>query len=217
MPECMFNIKIDDRECNEVLLGILKKEKNTTIHICRLPVGDYQVDECLLVERKTITDLSVSIKDGRLFQQAGKLSSVPIQSMIILEGTSDMIKSFGLTREAIQGALVSLSLLYKIPLLRSKTPEETARLILYAARQIQSYGSKQIYPRPFPYARGLKDKYKRQIHVLQGLPGVGPARARLLLDKFGTLKAIFNAPVKELEEIPGIGRNTARQINRIID
>jgi len=63
----------------------------------------------------------------------------------------------------------------------------------------------------------LKDKYKRQIHVLQGLPGVGPARARLLLDKFGTLKAIFNAPVNEVEQLPGIGRNTARQINRIID
>ncbi len=52
---------------------------------------------------------------------------------------------------------------------------------------------------------------------MQGLPGVGPARASLLLDNFGTLKAIFNAPVKELEQIPGIGKNTAKQINRIIE
>lgn len=145
----MFTIKIDDRECNEILLGVLKKEKDTTIHFCRLPAGDYQVDECLLVERKTITDLSASIKDGRLFQQAGKLASVPMQSMIILEGTSSMIQSFGLTREAIQGALVTLSLIYKIPLLRSKNPEETARLILYAARQVQSYGCKQNIPGTF--------------------------------------------------------------------
>ena len=146
-----------------------------------------------------------------MFQQAGKLASVPMQSMIILEGTSSMVQSFGLTREAIQGALVSLSLVFKIPLLRSRNPEETARLILYAARQVQSHGCKQLYPRTFPYARRLKDKYKRQIHVLQGLPGIGPARASLLLDKFGTLKAIFNSPVHELEQIPGIGRNTARQ------
>ena len=213
----MFTIKIDDRECNEILLGVLRKEKDTSIDICRLPAGDYQIDEYLLVERKTIADLSASIKDGRLFKQAGKLASVPMQSMIILEGTSSMIQSFGLTREAIQGALVTLSLVYKIPLLRSRNPEETARLILYAARQVQSYGCKQIYPRPFPYARRLKDKYKRQIHVLQGLPGIGPARACLLLDKFGTLKTIFNAPVNELEQIPGIGKNTARQITRIIE
>lgn len=50
----MFNIKIDNRECNEILLGVLKKEKDTTIHFCRLPAGDYQVDDYLLVERKTI-------------------------------------------------------------------------------------------------------------------------------------------------------------------
>lgn len=142
---------------------------------------------------------------------------MPMQSIIILEGTANMIQSFGLTREAIQGALVTLSLVYKIPLLRSKNPEETARLIIYAARQVQSYGCKQIYPRSFPYSRRLKDKYKRQIHVLQGLPGIGPTRARLLLDKFGTLKTIFNAPVNELEQIPGIGKNTAKQINRIIE
>lgn len=213
----MFTIKIDNRECNEILLGALKKEKDATIHFCRLPAGDYQVGEYLLVERKTITDLSASIKDGRLFNQAGKLASMPMQSMIIVEGTASMVQSFGLTREAIQGALVSLSLIFKIPLLRSRNPEETARLILYAARQVQSYGCKQLYPRPFPYSRKLKDKYKRQIHVLQGLPGIGPARASLLLDKFGTLKAIFNAPVKELEQIPGIGKNTAGQINRIIE
>jgi len=32
----MFTIKIDDRECNEILLEVLKKEKDITIHICRL-------------------------------------------------------------------------------------------------------------------------------------------------------------------------------------
>lgn len=217
ITKCMFTIKIDNRESNEILLGVLRKEKDVTIHICRLPAGDYQIGDDLLVERKTITDFSASIKDGRLFNQAGKLASVPMQSMIILEGTSSMVSSFGLAREAIQGALVTLSLVYKIPLLRSKNPEETARLILYAARQVQSFGCKQLYPRPFPYSRKLKDKYKRQIHVLQGLPGVGPARASLLLDKFGTLKAIFDAPVKDFEQIPGIGKYTARQINRIIE
>ncbi|MDP3467901.1 MAG: ERCC4 domain-containing protein [Daejeonella sp.] len=213
----MFIVKIDNRESNEILLEVLRKDKGTTIHFSSLPAGDYQVGDYLLVERKTITDLSASIKDGRLFNQAGKLASVSMQSMIILEGTASMVQSFGLTREAIQGALVSLSLIFKIPLLRSRNPEETARLILYAARQVQSYGCKQLYPRPFPYSRKLKDKYKRQIHVLQGLPGVGTARASLLLNKFGTLKAIFNAPVKELEQIPGIGKNTAKQINRTIE
>ncbi len=122
----MFTIKIDNRECNEILLGVLKKEKDITIHFCRLQAGDYQVDEYLLVERKTITDLSVSIKDGRLFQQAGKLSSAPMQSIIILEGTSSMIQSFGLTREAIQGAWLPFHYYtkyhYSVPKILKKLP-----------------------------------------------------------------------------------------------
>jgi ERCC4-type nuclease len=210
-------IKIDDRECNEILLATLRQEKDAIIKFCRLPVGDYQVENHLLVERKTISDLTVSIKDGRWFQQALKLSSLPIQSIVILEGTSMEYRSVGMKREAIQGALITLSLLFKIPLLRSKTPEETARLIMYAARQIAFFGCHTGNIRHPPSSRPLKNKYKRKLHVLQGLPGIGPGRAKLLLDKFGTIKGIINALPEEWEEIPGIGKTISRKINQVLD
>ncbi|MEX2592864.1 MAG: ERCC4 domain-containing protein [Anditalea sp.] len=210
-------IKVDDRECNENLLSALRQEKDTIIRICRLPVGDYQVEDLLLVERKTIRDLFVSIKDGRWFRQAIKLSTLPLQSMVILEGTSVDYQSLGMKREAVQGALVTLSLLFKIPLIRSRTPEETAKLILYAARQIQSFGCHPGPVRHLPFSRRMKDKRKRQIHVLQGLPGIGPVRARLLLEKFGTLKAVFDALTDEWETLPGIGKNTIRQIKQVME
>lgn len=210
-------IKIDDRESNGSLLSALRQEKNTIIQICRLPVGDYQVEELLLIERKTIPDLFFSIIDGRLFRQALKLSKLPMQSMVILEGTSVDYQSLGMKREAVQGALITLSLLFKIPLIRSRTPEETAKLILYAARQIQSFGCHSGIVRHHPFSRRMKDKHKSQMHVLQGLPGIGPARARLLLEKFGTLKAVFDALTNESETIPGIGKNTIRQIKQVME
>lgn len=210
-------IKVDDRERNENLLAALGREKDAIIKICRLPLGDYQVEDHLLIERKTINDLTVSIMDGRWFQQAVKLSSLPMQSLVTLEGTSIDYNSIGMKREAIQGALITLSLLFKIPLLRSKTPEETAKLIMYSARQIQYFGYNPGPVRHFPFSRRRKDKYKRQIHVLQGLPGIGPVRARLLLDKFGSLKAIFNALPNEWETIPGIGKSTISQIEWVME
>lgn len=47
---------------------------------------------------------------------------------------------------------------------------------------------------------------------LMRLPGIGPATARLLWDKFGSLQAMAGAGEDELVEIPGIGRAKARMI-----
>lgn len=210
-------IKVDDRECNEKLLSTLRQEKDFTLQICRLPIGDYQVDDILLVERKAVRDMIASIKDGRWFRQAIKLSTLSIQSMVILEGTSVDYQSTGIKREAIQGALISLSLLFRIPLIRSRTPEETAKLILYAAKQIQSFGCHSGPIRYSPASRRMKDNYKRQIHVLQGFPGIGPVRARLLLKKFGSLKATFDAFFEDGLSVPGIGQKTIRQIRQVMD
>jgi ERCC4-type nuclease len=134
-----------------------------------------------------------------------------------LEGGSCHFEAVGFKREAVQGALVSLSLIYKIPLLRSKTPEETARLMMYASRQIKSKECQQVYVRPYPYSRRLNGKFKRQIHVLQGLPGIGPKRAKLLLNKFGDIKEHFQCLTPGLGETLGIGKKIAKQINRIIE
>ena len=43
-----------------------------------------------------------------------------------------------MTREAIQGALINVSLILGIPVLRSRDAEESARIMLYAGRQLCS-------------------------------------------------------------------------------
>lgn len=212
-----MNIKVDHRESNENLLSTLRQEKNIHLEICRLSLGDYQVEDFLLVERKTIHDLYVSIVDGRWFRQAKQLSSHPIQPMLILEGTSTKFHSMGMKREAVQGALISLSLMFKIPLIRSRSPQETAKLILYAAKQIRSIGSHPGPVRHFPFSHHKKDKDKRQIHVLQGFPGIGPTRARLLLERYGSLKEVFSALTDKKEVIPGIGHKTITNIRQVME
>jgi ERCC4-type nuclease len=212
-----MNIKIDHRESNGNLLSALRQEKNIQLEICQLAVGNYQVDDLLLVERKTIPDLYVSIKDGRWFRQAKQLSSHPIQPMIILEGSSASFQTVGMKREAVQGALISLSLIFKIPLIRSRSPQETAKLILYAARQLLSFGCHSRTVRHLPFSPHKKNNYKRQIHVLQGFPGIGPTRARLLMERYGTLKEVLSALTNGPEEIPGIGQKTIQNLIQVIE
>ena len=132
----------------------------------------------------------------------------PMKPAMIIEGTTKDLTSSKMSRESMQGALISLSLFWGIPVLRSMSAEETAHLMVYAGRQmdwIAKGGIKRSGCRP-------KTKRKRQLYILQGLPGVGPERAETLLNHFGSVAAVTQAAAEELAALDGIGPKTAQTI-----
>jgi DNA excision repair protein ERCC-4 len=203
-----INIIADDRECKSEVIKSLLQIEDVKVCIYRLSMGDYQIDTRLIVERKTLKDFAVSIIDGRLFKQMLCLANSKSEGVLILEGTvSDMVE-IGMTREAMQGALITVSLILGIPILRSKDPSETAKLMVYIGRQIESMamgGVQRHGYRP-------KNKRKRQLFILQGLPGIGPGRAGRLLDRFGSVEAAISASSSELQSVDGIGKRIADKI-----
>ena len=48
--------------------------------------------------------------------------------------------------------------------------------------------------------------------LLDGIPGLGPARRKALLAHFGSLRRLRAAPVDEIAAVPGIGRQTAQAV-----
>lgn len=206
----MIKITVDDRERNDHLLTTLQQAA-TEISIKRLAVGDYLLDN-LIVERKSFADFSASITDGRLFRQASCLASASVQPLLIVEGTDEDWGKTGISLEALNGALISVVLIFKIPVLFSSSPEETAKMILFAASQLnRSSYLNDLYPRPNKGRNKSTEKQKIQSHVLQGIPGICPARAKELINKFGTLVAIFNSSDKQLETISGMGKKGIRR------
>jgi len=88
-------------------------------------------------EGKTlVVDFAESIKDGRLFAQANRLVAHDQTIAIILESRAADLAQSQMWREAFQGALISLSLIYWIPILRSIDPAETAWLLVSATKQL---------------------------------------------------------------------------------
>ncbi len=203
-----IKITADDREHKSAVIKSLMGIENVEVCIRRLPIGDYQVDNRVIVERKTLKDFAISIVDGRLFKQMIRLANSTFTGVLILEGTVSDTVEIGVTREAMQGALITDSLILGISVLRSKDPLETARLIVYIGRQIESMAGGGVHR----YGYRPKDKRKRQLFILQGLPGVGPERAGRVLDSFGSVEAAISASSSELQSVDGIGKSIADKI-----
>ena len=219
-----MTITVDDREPAEAVLRSLHADGRAQVRVARLPLGDYLVDGHLLFERKTLTDFAISLCDGRLFKQAIAMANGRLQPYMILEdntggpdaatrvaaSTSER-PSRGVPRDAILGAIVTLGVVLGIPVLPTNSPDETARILIFAGEQRARRAAGAV-SRPGYRPKGLR---KRQLFVLQGLPGVGRKRAEALLDRFHTPAAILAAPEEDLARVDGIGINTARALRRI--
>ena len=209
----MIDIIVDHRELNAPVLPLLRDRAECRVQLAQLKAGDYAIGGSLLFERKTIQDLVVSIFDGRLFSQAQRLSTSGARGVLIVEGPISGLSDQGMTWEAIQGALVTVAVFYGVPVLWSRDARDTVNTMLYAAQQARTRASGALR-RPGYRPRG---KRARQLFILQSLPMVGPERARRLLDRFGSIRAVMQAGIDELNAVEGIGKVVATAINLVVE
>jgi DNA excision repair protein ERCC-4 len=212
MNQNNINITVDDRERNCGVIEALRDFEEVILDVRRIPVGDYVVDKKIVIERKSLRDFVLSIMQGRLFRQAMALKKSGMHPILILEGTTKNIASFGLKRESIQGAIITVSVIMGIPLLRSKDSGETAKLIIMTSKQVNRSDSRGI-------SRGgcrPKDRRGMQLFILQSLPHVGPVKAAQLIERFGSIEAVMEANSEELASIYGIGEKSASDIRNIL-
>lgn len=198
----------DDRENAGGVIAELRRRADTSVEVRRLATGDFLVAENIVVERKTLVDFAVSVVDGRLFRQSAAIAAGVRRGVVILEGTSSSIGEMGVPREALQGALITVSVFYGLAVLRARDTAETARLLVYLGQQARRF-ARGALPRPGYRPKGQR---ARQLFILQGLPGVGPGRAKTLLDHFGSVEAVAKAATDDLAAVTGIGEATARRI-----
>jgi excinuclease ABC subunit C len=61
------------------------------------------------------------------------------------------------------------------------------------------------------FQRKLRSK-QNFASILEELPGIGPGKRRALLAALGSLRAVREAPIEALEQVPGISRRDAQTI-----
>lgn len=206
-----IHIDVDVSESASGVARLLAKMSGVTVSEGRLPCGDYVCSENVVIERKTATDLIASIMDRRLFAQVANMTGNFETSILLLEGDPYDTRS-GIAPTALDGAFSWLVTLSGVTLLPSSGVEHSARLIATVARHAQQGLGYEIALRS---AKPKVIEMQRQ-YLIEGLPGVGPGRAKKLLEHFGSPSAVFAATVEQLKAVPGIGEGAAAGIVRVL-
>lgn len=86
--------------------------------------------------------------------------------------------------------------------------DDPVRLLMMRVRD-------EAHRRALSYHRGLRAR-RFTTSLLDGIPGVGPWRKKMLLRNFGGIQAVGRASVEELASVPGITRGLAEAIHRYL-
>lgn len=201
----------DTREGNSKVIRHLS-EMEIDVKVQAMAVGDYQVSDEVVIERKTAKDFVDSIVDKRLFKQARSLMEEFKRPLIILEG--DDLYNGMINPNAIRGSIASIALDFGISIIPTRNAQDTAAMIKRIAIREQSGEKTPIQIRTDKKPVNL---WEQQLFIIESLPNIGPVNAKNLLEHFGTVANIINASESQLQEVEGIGKKTAANIRKVVD
>jgi DNA excision repair protein ERCC-4 len=205
-------IEVDYREKPSGILEVLQNKNGVKVEEKRLSLGDYRINNHIIVERKTTKDFVISIIDGRLFSQASRLKKFAAKPIMVIEGKDLYHTDYAIGHQAIKGAITSLFTTWYIPVIFSRDINGTADfLIMTGTQDIECQA--QYDKRP-----GRKPKRMRRLklHILQGLPQIGPKIANRMLEHFGSIEKAITANESELAIVEGIGRKKTAIIKNVV-
>lgn len=179
----------------------------------QLEVGDFLISDRVGVERKTVPDFLESIIDGRLFSQLKELSSNFSSPVLVIEG-ENLYSSRNIHPNAIKGAINSIFIDFRIPIIWTKSAEETAEVIAGLAKREQLNLDRSVRHRGAKHA--MTEKEEQEV-VVCGFPSINLTLAKRLLSKFRTIKRIINASEKSLQKVEGIGAEKAKRMKGLAE
>ena len=222
IKEQTVQIIIDHRESRSALIDELigyeyetmTTRVTTNVTTAQLEVGDIICSDRVCIERKSCPDFVDSFISRDMFGQMADMSRAYSRSLMILEGET----IFGLREvspEALRSALSGITVGWGIPIIPTMNVESTAAMVVTIARREQFKEKRSI---SIHGKRSHMTLPKRQEYVVSSIGGgVGPTIAEILLEHFGSVRAVMDARINDLMEVEGIGKTTAENILEIVE
>ena len=201
-----FVVYVDTRED----INFVKKiylSKKLKLEKKNLDIGDILIDENICIERKKQEDFINSILDKRLFKQAYNLIMKYRKPILLIEGNRDLFSIRNIHKNIIYSTLCSLAIDYKIPIIFTKSSEESVELIENLISRLENKNRKLQFKKQF--SSGLNEELE---NFISQIPRINKINSISLLKNFGTIKNIINSSEGDFLKISGIGEKRAKNI-----
>jgi len=222
---------------NIIALNEAAKNKVTIIQK-NLDIGDYvfydEVSEqiLLIIERKSLSDLEASIKDGRYKEQSFRLNEAPTHNhniIYLLEGAIINYKEVGF-RSTLYSTLFSLNYYKGFSVINTLNQTETATMLVAFASKINRenkpgfYGDKALANTiDDSYIETIKTSKKAHINrenifqlMLMQIPGISSVSALALANEFKNMETLLQSLKEENSNFENIKLASGRKLNKNI-
>ena len=235
-----MNIRIDVREHD--LINLCAATKDVEITTETLPIGDiiltYKGVDKIIIERKSISDLLSSIKDGRYEEQSYRLNGAEYHNHNIIYLIEGDIKRYQSEKQTIYSALFSLNYYKGFSVVRTLSIQETADFICSIANKLvkgEISGRTPFYSNDTndaikegndkDYVNLVKKVKKDNITpnnineiMLSQIPGISATAAIAIIDKFKTIPNLISSiesDIKCLNDVSYLNtKGQSRKINK---
>jgi ERCC4-related helicase len=206
-------VYVDNREKgNDIAKRLI--DLGAEVKLKQLETADYIVSMRAGIEYKKVEDFINSLIDGRLLSQIKSLSENFERPLIIVEGEQSIYGVRNIHPNAIRGLISSITIDFRIPILYTKDPADTAETIFSIAKreQILKKNDNLLH-----FSKKALTKNQQKEYIISSFPNIGTNIAKELLNKFGSIKNIVNADITELQRIEKVGNIIAKKIKDISD
>ncbi len=214
-----MKIKVDTRE--NTLMRLLRALNNDyelgiVIESKRLDIGDViicsdQGEELLIVERKKLSDLASSLRDGRYKEQSFRLNAASLHNHNIIYLIEGNMSSYSGNYSKVEPSTLYVSMFclqyYKgFSVIRTFDISETAEYLLRMTDKLNREDSKfghyhdKFVPKNETYTEVISQSKKANITpenigeiILSQIPGVSTTTAKAILKPFGSLCSLLAA------------------------
>ena len=210
-------IDIREKELCKLLLALSANYMiSVNIKTQMLKLGDVIItddlgNELVLIERKTLSDLAASIKDGRYKEQSYRLNNHPLHNhniMYLIEGD---LKTYStrythLPKKTLYSAMFAVNYYKGFSLVRTMNVLETAEYILRAvsklsrANDVLGYYNGGDKREDKHYSDVVKKARKKNITpdnisviILSQIPGISSITARAIMRQYSSLYTLLQS------------------------
>ena len=191
------------------------KIETKSLELGDMIIRDNENNDILIYERKTISDLIASIKDGRYNEQSYRLNGLEHHNHNIIYLIEGVISKTLKERQMIYSAMFSINYFKGFSLMRSANIDDTAYIIFNNILKIKKEKDKQ----PFYYNKNLENtenkeeksystviKKKKNANITQDnfgeivlcqIPSISSKTACIIMKEFKTIKNLIECLNKD--------------------